>query len=277
MGDPLRELRFDETLTVRRPNRALVALASLPLVIACALLAAALVRLDGTAVMFVPHLLALGATALWTVLRQRPYARHTLEPLRVDASTLHLGDARVRLAEIPRALYLPVSASGHELVRVERRRRPAVELIVNDRAQAERLLAALGHAPGQRVATFRAHSRLATTPWRFAAIAAFVGVGVAHGVGLLPAPSIVALLVAGLGLFAAPTAVEVGADGVLLRWLGTRRFVPVANVQRVERFNEGFGNNRRVGVRLHLSGGLTEQLAFGLASSANDEVTAFGV
>jgi hypothetical protein len=80
--------------------------------------------------------------------------------------------------------------------------------------------------------------------------------------------------VAGAVALAIPARIDVGADGVLLRWLGTRRFIPLAHIRSLERTTEGIGKSRQVGVRLRLEDGDTVWLPMGDARWADERAGA---
>ena len=62
-----------------------------------------------------------------------------------------------------------------------------------------------------------------------------------------------------------------GADGVLVRWLGTARFVPAGDIAFTETYVSGFGRNRHVGLRLHRQGGPPIVIGLGPHRMAEDE------
>lgn len=135
---------FEGSLTVRTPNPWLLGLSFAPFALAA--LAFAHGILTGSAAPFaIPHLTIMGVLAVVTVLTRRPFARYATAPVRVDGEGLRVGDDVTPKPSITRALFVPQSLGDVPLVRVERFRRSAVELVVRDEAEAQQLLAALGH------------------------------------------------------------------------------------------------------------------------------------
>lgn len=266
---------FDEALRVRRANPALVALASAPWAFALACAAgAALGGSTGLGLLAV-HLAAVGALALYHVLRRRPLASVVEQRVRVDGDALRLGDERVPRDRITRAHYLPTNAAGADMVRVERRGGLALEVLTDGRSQAEDLLSALGFGVGQRVVTFRVSSQRVPLGARAALWGAVLLVGLAAALwapalALLPMVAAAALL----ALQALPTAADVGADGVLLRWCGTRRFLPASTIAYTERYTQGFGRNTRHGLRAYVSGGGAVELLCGPGALGEEEADA---
>lgn len=248
---------FEGSLSVRKPNPTLVGLSSIPIALGLLAILSAIVT-RSAAFILGPHLLILGAVALATVIRRKPWAATSLEPVRASREGLRVGDARVPLDQITRALYVPDGVARQPLVRVERKGRPALELLVHDEGEGRRVLAALGRDASQTRVSFRAWSPIITSRLRFliapvmivAGVLSALLMGTTHGAGP-PLPMFAAIIITGL-VFGVPSRVEVGADGVLVRWFGTKRFIPASEIRFASRFEGGFGRNRHVGVRLHL-------------------------
>ena len=120
-----------------------------------------------------------------------------------------------------------------------------VELAVADVGHGRDILRALGLGASQIIATFVGRSRL--LPSRGMRVGWLVGAGVLFALAgflltltaslkaLLFMPILFPLVMVALW----PSRVDVGTDGVLLRWLGTRKFVPYAEVDRVEPTDTG--------------------------------------
>lgn len=129
---------------------------------------------------------------------------------------------------------------------------------------AETLLRTLGLDAASSVATFRTGARLLANPWLWnATIAGFVVAWmVACSVGsFLPGSFLPELLVSSLVALAVavatmwPSRVEVGADGVNVRWLLWRRFIPASTIVRAAPYVIRVGQKRFDGVALALRGG----------------------
>jgi hypothetical protein len=119
-----------------------------------------------------------------------------------------------------------------------------VRLVVRDVEQGRSLLRALGIDASRVAAHYWAMARPLGEPRAFAHVGGLLGVTVAFGLmtgpGVPPVFSValVALFVLCAGV-TVPTRVIVGGDGVLLRWLGTVRFVPWSSVSDVQAFDGG--------------------------------------
>ncbi len=273
------DARCEETMTLRKPNPALVALAAAPVVAAPVVLLSALAT-ESWGAFFVPHMLIFGGLALATVLRRRPWAVFEQVPLVATAEGLRAGTTVVPRDEITRALFVPPSQSGEALLRVERRRALPLEVVVFSEPQAHAILAALGMDAAHAALSFRTMSRLVASRGRtwligLLIVAAMLGASVASRIAPEFAPfSMLFLVLPVIVAMVVPTRVTVGADGVLARWMGRAHFIASGAIASVERYDEGWGRNHTVGVKLHLAGGETYKIPVGSYGWANDEAGA---
>lgn len=148
--------------------------------------------------------------------------------------------------------------------------------MVADEADGQRILAALGHDVTGARGRFSAWSPLFASSARFALVPAAMLAVLAFGMrsageGVSPL-GLIALVVT--ALFVVPSRVEVGADGVLVRWLGSARFVPAADIVGVEQELQGLGKNRHILVRVLRQGGAPLDLVVGSARWAADDAGA---
>lgn len=119
-----------------------------------------------------------------------------------------------------------------------------VRLVVRDVEQGRCLLRTLGIDASRVAAHYWAMARPLGEPRAFAHAGALLGVTIT--IGLITGPAVppvfsvalVALVVLCAGV-TVPTRVVVGGDGVLLRWLGTVRFVAWSRVSDVQPFDGG--------------------------------------
>jgi hypothetical protein len=119
-----------------------------------------------------------------------------------------------------------------------------IRLVTRDVEQGRALLAALSVDASHVAADYWAMARPLGEPRAFAHAGALLGLAI--GLGLLTGPTVspvfavalVALIVLCAGV-TVPTRVVVGGDGVLLRWLGTVRYVPWSRVADVQPFDGG--------------------------------------
>ena len=126
--------------------------------------------------------------------------------------------------------------------------RAAVRISADGVTSGDRFVPPIATHHSQQVATFRALSRaLAKRRYGLVAFVGFhallwslVAVSRALGVGDGGAGMVVFALevLAILTIFAAPTRLSVGADGILRRWLWTQRFLGYHEISRITRFDK---------------------------------------
>ncbi len=249
----------------KRPNPLVTALAATPFgLLVPAWIAGALVH--PAFFVFTIHLLLFGGLATFFTRRNLPFAKRVPVKLRVDDAGLSSTPAEpgavetIPAATISRAVKVP-SKDGLA-VRVGRKGGRDREYLVPSERDADRVLEALGHDVAQTAASFRVMSRSYASTGRAvvtifgAMIAAMLLGGAAAAIapsfaGLGGATGMLALML----LFLWPAHVEVGGDGVLIRWLGQTRFIRHADIAAVAVTQRGFGRSRRNVVELELSSG----------------------
>jgi hypothetical protein len=141
------------------------------------------------------------------------------------------------------------------------RLRPALEIQVGSTEDARALLYAIDLDVSQKVATFRTPS-LALAKDRYGMVAGggvgllWVMMEVARVEWAMAGAFVLGLLVMST-LFVVPARVGVGADGIALGWLWTRRFVGYDEITGVTRFDKDLPlrNLRMVGLSLELRSG----------------------
>ena len=259
-----------------RPNKWVTLAAASPFMgIAPLLVAAALVHpafAVGTL-----HLTLLGLVLSFFAQRRKPWAKRAPVEVRVEPDALVVTDVeggqveRIDRKAIQRGVNVP---SEREVrVRIARKGGRDKELVLPDADAARALLSELGLDADQTVASFRGMSRTYAHGLRlFATIfGTMVAAGVVGGLstvmwpalgGLVPVTAMLAILV----LTLAPSTIEVGADGVLVRWLGRKRFVSHEDIVDVQRTVHGFGKSRRNVVVLELRSGEKVNLPTGSSS-----------
>lgn len=263
---------FEGTLARREPSTWMMGLASLPLVGALGALLYAAVTHVPTFVI-APHLTIFGILAMTWVLRRKPLARYVDTRVSASLEALRLGELTVTRQSIKRALYVPAHGAQRPMVRVERRGlHLPIEIAVTDEAEGRRLLSAMGHDASQAVARFRAMS-LFFTQQRRMALGMFAMIP-AMMLMLRVIPHVAAVVPFAILLFAlvavVPAAVEVGTDGLLVKWLGTRRFIPTRDIMAVWQYDEGMGRNHVVGAKITLKNGQEVKIPIGQVRWADD-------
>jgi hypothetical protein len=164
--------------------------------------------------------------------------------LHVDARGLFVdGRLAIRAADV-RGGWVQPCGNAPTRVHVCGRSGRDVELVVRDAERGHALLRALEIDESRASAHFWTYARPLGEPRAFGRAATITALVLAFGLLVgQSAPIGSAMALAALAAFflglAAPTLVTVGADGLLLRWLGTRRFVPWSSVVGVERFDGG--------------------------------------
>jgi hypothetical protein len=236
---------FEDDVLVVRPNRLAALAAGAPVAIGCVL---AGVGLAAGASAFVGLGLAVAwvgaATLLYAWDRELGRVEHTARA-RVDARGLHLDGALALPGSSVRAGWVqPDVQRGLPSVRLRTRPYGWLEIVVRDTTAARALLEALdGDGPPAPV-RFWTCARPLCEPQRHGRAACLLGLFVLLGIVLGHAVPL-ALVLAVASLFALcagvafPTRLTVGADGVLMEWLGTERFVAWADVAAVQAFDGG--------------------------------------
>ena len=200
-----------------------------------------------------PHLFVIGLVTFVSVWRRKPRARLEDVHVATDASSLLIDDQRIARDAIKRAELVPWV--NRTIVHANLRGHIDEEIVFEQENDAHTLLKQLGFDPSQTTATYRLAS-LVTTQYRWAPfalipIAVTLGLiaGAVHLAGLVPLVMLVLL-----PLMLMPAKVTVGVDGLLVKWLWFREFVPTSDIVYVKRFDTGYGRNRRRGVELVIRG-----------------------
>lgn len=268
-----------EAATVRR-NPWVMGVAMAPFALVLAAILAAFV-VSPAMLLFALHGAGLGGLTTWLAWGRNPWPRLSHARVRIDATELHIGRRRYPRSTLKAGKVVP--ARGQVTVLLERRGgKLPLSLRVADDQQAYQVLHALGLAPEQTVGHFRTMSRIFSAWWKTPAVVSGAGLAGAlltavmgrlfGGPALVGLPLFVALAVAALAL--APTRVDVGADGVLVTWLGRKRFIPHRSIVGVLVATDGFGNNRRRVVELLLESGEKYVLPTGSAMFDFGQATA---
>jgi hypothetical protein len=227
----------DEVLTVRR-RKLVLAVAALPALSGA--LFAVLGRPAGTGLGLALAWLGLGfALYVWTrgvgAWERRARVRADGAGLFVDG-VLALAPAQIRGG------WVEPRPEGPPVVHVQASRLRSCAFVVRDLEAGRLLLRALGVDPARASAHYFTLARPLGEPRAFARAATLVALVLALGVvaGQVAAAALALAVVTLLVVLAggtAPTHVIVGADGILVRWLGTLRFVPWTSVLSVEAFD----------------------------------------
>ncbi len=242
MSAPVRA--FDDDVLIVRHNRIILAAAGAPLALGSALAVAgvwhAAIDLVGVGV----ALAWLGAGTLFYAWARNPGRVLEQARARADAGGLYFNGELALSAPRVRGGWVEPHLAGLPTVHIRACRRADMALVVRSLDQARALLAALEVDPTRAPAHLWTLARPLGEPRAFGPTACLLGLAVVLGAVLGQAAPLalalaaVALIVLFAGV-AVPTRVMVGADGVLMRWLGTENFVPWSSVVAIEPFDGG--------------------------------------
>jgi hypothetical protein len=248
-------------VTIVRRNR--VFLGCPILLVLCGLVSAAFIGI----LALLPLAPAVVITLL--VLTGNPMPTEEDAEVMVDAEGVRVNGA----LEVPRdrireAFVVPDSDSPPGArVRIERRMALPLEIRVRNKNQGRAILRALGLDATQRAMTFTLPSRASSDlswsmPITIVSFALFVLVSMLDTVLGAMRPVMMGSIVALWGALVAltPTKLTVGADGILLSWLGRRRFWGYDDIASVETWQDGqsestWRRSKWEGLLLHLRSG----------------------
>ncbi len=235
---------------VVRRNPWITGLSAIPVSLGLSLAFVALITLSPLLLFFAASPILFGIALVRDVWRRNFSPRVANARLRADGSGLETQTETktfLARAEIDDALILK-PREGTPVVRIHRRGlRAPIDIGVPSDAAARSLVLALGLDAGHSSANFRLVSPAFAHPFRTVAavVAAFGALGFLAPNDLRPALAFATLSTVAF-LFLIPSYLTVGADGLVLRWLGKKRFVPHGEIKAIERFDRGFGLTWRV-------------------------------
>jgi hypothetical protein len=248
-----------ETVKARRVRRnpwmtaaSLIPWALLPVVIIASLLTGHMYAAIS------PHLAIIGLLTFLSVWRSKPRARFDEVHVATNSETLLIDDERIARSIIKRAELVP-SYNG-TIVHTRLRGKIDEQFLFESEDDAHAFLKRLGFDPSQTTASYRLASLAMSTRYRwapFAMIPIFIALGMLAG-ALHAAPAMPLIILAMLPFMLAPAKITVGVDGLLVKWLWTRQFIPTKDITFVRRYDTGGGRSRRRGVELSLPGRTVE-------------------
>jgi len=192
--------------------------------------------------------------------------------LRVEDKAIFLGDQKVIDADaIDSAWVAPKGQHTRLTLTSKARHEPPIEILLDEVEEARRIVRTLGLDADRRAATIDARSPYAAQLLPVATLLSQTGtlwrmIGAPNGP--LPFFLLPIWIVAATGWIIAASRsrkVRIGRDGVHLSWIGRRRFLPHASIERVQAIDNV--------VKLHLVGGEIIDLPIGRATKrAPDDV-----
>jgi hypothetical protein len=206
------------------------------------------------------HLTIIGALLRFTQRRQNTRATKRQRQIRADKEGVFIdGDLVVKASAIADGFFQPRRQDGkakyQSSVRlVDKRRRILFEAEMQDENEALDLLHALGLDPGSRRAEFAGGSpAFATIGRQFATIFGVMGASafmsaIGTALHLAIAPFMVFLMMPLVFAAMWPSKITVGVDGVLIRWMWRKEFIPMSEIRGVSEAGEN-------ALRLHLRSG----------------------
>jgi hypothetical protein len=182
----------------------------------------------------------LGVLALgyaWWVLRRKPNAVREPVQVRAGDGEVWIDDERIEATEIRDGVLQHKDESF--VVKITRRRGPAIDLAFPSVEEAHGLLQALGKDASQSVVRFRAASRLFAYGGALFATLAVLGPTLGF-IGMLnhTAAPVLALALVSLFGFLWPSHVDVGPDGIRHEWLWWKKFIPSTKIAKVAQIGE---------------------------------------
>lgn len=211
-----------------------------------------------------PHLLLLGIFAsIWNRVR-RPFARVVPVQTKADSNGVTIDDGKtqehLQASDITSGVKVP--ALDGAVVRLKPKRGPRRELRFPQVEDADALLRTIGQDVGAATASFRGMSRTYSGLLRlYVTLFGMMGLTAVLAVLSIAIHPIAAAVIGPLGLLTTiamllwPSRVEVGADGLLIKWFGRQRFVSHDRIQHVRVRHMGMGQNKWETVELTLTDG----------------------
>ncbi len=249
-------------------NPWLLALSGLPLVVVFGLIGAALSTGSWVFAGLVPQMLFLAGTLYLVIWIRNPRPREVDGLATVDKEGVRVGQTLVLPRKDIKAGFVVPRPDKRPLVALEKRRKLTfdLEIAVDDEEKGRRVLRRLGLDATQTIASFVLPSRLFTTAPRashYVAVAMAIMVILGLTRILLHSHVVLVPLLVGLVGIGFVTAgyltrihLSVGADGIALRSLRWRRFVPFDEIASIESYEEKPSHRGAwAGVRLRLRSG----------------------
>lgn len=265
-------------LALVRRNPWMLALGASPLVAAIACAIGAVVTKNATPIVFIPHLLMLSVALSTFVWIRNPRVREMEDAVVVKDDGVDVHGERVLERDDIKAGFVVPRPDKRPIVRLERKGLlPAFEIRVENEDEGRAVLRELGLDATQTIASFVLPPRLFAIELQrkqygfllgvlFAVMAILARLAHAH---LLAFPILILSMAIGFAFagLLTRTHVRIGADGLVLKWFRTQRFIPYDELRAIESYQErGIRRNRWAGVKLRLKSGEIITLPIAAAS-----------
>lgn len=255
------------TLALVRRNPWFLGLAALPLLTAIAFLVVGIYSAQWLFLMLIPHSLilagALGAM-LWI---RNPRPREIEGAVSVSEEGVHINKMLALPREQIKAGFVVPRPDKRPIVRIEKKGLPpATEIRVENEDEGREVLRRLGLDATQTIASFVLPSRLfVDDKFQKQYLAIFSGAIVLSAVvpwfiplhvGITPIFIMLASMSFAATALLTRTHLRIGADGIVIKWFRTERFIPHDEIASIESYEETrFQRRRWAGVRVHLQSG----------------------
>lgn len=218
----------------------------------------------------VPHLLILAASLFAMIWIRNPRPREIEGLVAIDDQGVSIGHRLALAREQIKAGFVVPRPGKRPFVRLERKTKlaPALEIAVENEEEGRRVLRHLGLDATQTIASFVLPSRLFADKRiqrRYMAVllACIAVLGMVRGLFFFHAeilPIVIGLMSVGFAVtgLLTRTHLHIGADGIVIRWFRTERFIPYDAIENIESYEEKrFQRRRWAGVHLLLESGET--------------------
>lgn len=269
--------KSSELALVRR-NPWMLALGASPLAAVLACIISAILFKSIMPLIFIPHFLILSAALTALIWIRNPRAREIENSVRVNNDGVQIDGVMILPREQIKAGFVVPRPNKQPLVRIERKGfGPAVEIRVENEEEGRDVLRRLGLDASQTIASFVLPSRFFAIELQQGQNATLMGIlfiliailSRFVRTNVTAFPVVIGFTALGLALAAllTRTHVRIGADGIVLKWFRTQRFIPYDELQAIESYQEtGIRRNRWAGVRLRLQSGEIVTLPIAAAS-----------
>lgn len=255
-------------LALVRRNPWFLALGALPLVAAIGLLVAGIISGEHVFWALIPHMFILSGALGSMMWIRNPRPREIEGNLAISSEGVRVGETLTLPRERIEAGFVVPRPDKRPIVRLEGKRRLslATEIRVESEDEGREVLRRLGLDASQKIASFVLPSRVFSSAKsrRLYGLALMSIFALFATLMTLMNPNLEILLMlyglsligVGAAVFATRTNVQIGADGIFLRWFRTERFIPYEKIKSIQPYEEKrFQRRRWAGAKVYLDTG----------------------